>query len=97
VAAAAVSVINAWKSRQMNAKIVENTEITRKGVQNAAIAADAAKSAVVAATVAANETKDALNGRIDQTVEAARQKAYADGFAAGKASVTPNSTPSADK
>lgn len=62
-------------------KIDENTTLTRKGIENAASAADRAEKTAVL-----------VNGHLDDMVRAARSEAYALGFEHGKKSVPPNAS-----
>jgi regulator of protease activity HflC (stomatin/prohibitin superfamily) len=67
------------EARKQRRALKENTDLTKKGIQNAAIAADKANAAAVTAQKTAEETKSALNGRTDELVKAAYEKGLAEG------------------
>lgn len=69
-------------AKQQARKLQENTELTKKGIANAALAADKANAAAQTAQVAAKETRQAINGRVDELVKAAYDKGLAEGRAA---------------
>lgn len=66
-----------YQLQQARKALQENTDLTKKGIATAAVAADHAADAVTVAKASAAETKEALNGRIDQMIQAAVSAALA--------------------